>query len=80
MRCIADDCRGIYAPQTALRTMRAENWTGIVLDDAATVEAGPDHDDYWEAWDDICRTAKSPSGEFVSHDGDIFAVSPDEVA
>lgn len=79
MRLIADEVRGIYAPQTALRTMRAENWSGINPDDAAIVEAGPDHEEYWAAWDDICRRAKSPAGETVLCDGDIFAVGPEEV-
>ena len=48
---LIDGSRGIYIPKKF-----AENyigWSGVETEDRETLLAGPDHRDYWEAWDSV---------------------------
>ena len=74
---LLDDCRGIYIPRDFAINFDIEEW-GISEEDAKILLAGPDHELYWEAWDDVLRSAEytDPNGKiwYLMQDGDLFAV------
>jgi len=51
MECLVDGARGIYAPQFFAR-YHGQEW-GIKPEDMEVLLAGPDHEFYWETWDDV---------------------------
>jgi hypothetical protein len=75
--CIIDGHWGVYVPQEFASRGMAEAW-GVKPEDIAILLAGPDHEFYWEAWDDVTREAtfKDANGKVWSleQDGDLFAV------
>jgi len=48
---IVDDCRGIYIPQFFCQNY--EKTEGVDNEDWEICLSGPDHEHYWEAWDNI---------------------------
>ena len=74
--CLLDGARGIYIPQAFVTCYDPIAWH-VSADDVAILEAGPDHEDYWEAWDDVLREAyyDDERGHWtLEQDGDLFAV------
>jgi len=74
--CLLDGARGIYIPQSFARWCSPASWH-VGPNDVLILEAGPDHEDYWEAWDDVLRTAyyDDERGHWtLEQDGDLFAV------
>lgn len=64
---LIDGNRGIYIPKKF-----AENyirWSGVETEDRETLLAGPDHRDYWEAWDSVLSSAK-----WTAEDGRIYSL------
>lgn len=59
---VVDGHHGIYAPQITARILALQNWS---VEDQAILEAGPDHDEYWDAWDLCLRDCEveGPNGE-----------------
>ena len=74
------DGRGQYLPRDFARsfTNRAKHVTGVSDEDWAILEAGPDHDDYYEAWDEVLSSAIVTTDDGVQHvvyqDGDCWLV------
>lgn len=73
------DARGVYIPRDFANsfTDRAKWVQGV--DDAtwAILEAGPDHDEYWDAWTDVCDNATVTDGSTVCRlyqDGDLWLI------
>jgi hypothetical protein len=64
-----DDHRGIYIPQNFAECTKRECVSGVSDEDWAILEAGPDHEHYWEAWESVCDSAKltDPSDGTVYH-------------
>ena len=52
-----DDARGIYLPRDFARIVDQRWWFGITPENLAILEEGPDHEHYWEAWDEVCKDA-----------------------
>jgi hypothetical protein len=55
-------------------------WSGIDADDVAILETGPDHEQYWDAWQDVLDNATWTDGKntwTLYQDGDLFAVCPE---
>lgn len=52
-----NEMRGIYIPQNFAEETLRENVINVKDEDWEILEAGPDHEFYWEAWDDVCRDA-----------------------
>jgi hypothetical protein len=75
--CIIDGCWGIYVPREFASRGMAEAW-GVKAEDIEILLAGPDHEFYWETWDDVEREAAyvDASGKrwTLYQDGDLFAV------
>jgi photosystem II stability/assembly factor-like uncharacterized protein len=78
------DSRGIYIPQNFAESVDFTNTAGIRPEDWSTLEAGPDHEWYWEAWAAVCdngtvRDSKSGTVYGIWQDGDCWLI-PLEVA
>jgi hypothetical protein len=73
------DARGQYIPRDFANSFanRAEHVVGVKDEDWAILEAGPDHEWYWEAWNDVCDNAVITAGGEryrVWQDGDCWLV------
>lgn len=74
----ADSNRGIYIPQYFAQNVKREFVTGVSAEDYKVLEAGPDGENYWEAWADVLDNAKinDPKQDecYLHHDGDLWVV------
>lgn len=74
--CIIDGQWGVYVPQEFASRGLGEAW-GLYAEDIAVLLAGPDHEDYWEVWADVTRTASCVDANgkrwILNQDGDLFA-------
>jgi hypothetical protein len=57
--CFLSDARGIYLPQSFARAWedRTVSVANVSDDDWAALEAGPEHREYWDAWQEVCDSA-----------------------
>lgn len=71
-----DGARGIYVPQAFVQNFTPSDW-GLTPDEIAVLDAGPDHVDYWDVWEDVDGRKEYLDKEGVSwvlcQDGDLFA-------
>ena len=73
---ILDGARGIYLPQDFARDCDPAAWS-IPQETTDILLAGPDHEHYWDAWDDVVgRHERVWDGKTwtLEQDGDLFAV------
>jgi len=58
--CFLSDAIGIYIPQRFARAWhdRTVSVANVSDEDWAALEAGPDHSEYWDAWQEVCDDAK----------------------
>lgn len=73
---LIDGSQGIYVPQAFVTRYGPAQW-GIAAEDVEILEAGPDHEHYWETWDSVLSDAEysNEHGTWYLHqDGDLFAV------
>lgn len=76
--CIVDGSWGIYVPQQFCQ--RYQKVDGVNQEDWDACLAGPDHKDYWEAWDTILGDWQYEETDiqgriwrvYISQDGDLF--------
>ena len=74
------DARGICIPRDFAASFadRAKSVSGVSDEDWSILEAGPDHEWYWEAWAKVCDNAKVTDDKgnayFVYQDGDCWLV------
>lgn len=54
-----DDHRGVYIPRDFAGSFadRAKSVVGVTDENWTILEAGPDHEWYWEAWAEVCDGA-----------------------
>lgn len=73
---LIDGCMGIYVPQRyavkyphLIESIFTDNTLEILL-------AGPEHEHYWEAWDDVLRAPITFDGKKwrLEQDEDLFAI------
>ena len=76
---LLDGSVGIYLPREFAE--QSIGWNGIDPEDLAILLEGPDHPDYWEAWDAVLSSASytDDAGHTwtLYQDGDLFAVRED---
>jgi len=74
------DARGVYIPRDFANSFadRAKHVTGVKAEDWTVLEAGPDHEWYWESWQAVCDNARVTDDKgnvfFVHQDGDCWLV------
>jgi len=72
-----DGNRGRYIPQHFATTIDRSYVEGVLAADWATLEAGPDGEDYWETWDEVLIDATltfQGKRYCLWQDGDLWAV------
>ena len=74
-----DGASGVYIPQRFAREIDRSRVHGVSQSDYEILEAGPDHEDYWEVWDHVVRDAAltlADGADVVLDevDGDLFYV------
>jgi hypothetical protein len=60
-----DDHRGVYIPRDFANEIKRECVSGVDAKTWAILEAGPDHEWYWEAWSDVIDRATVKDGDTV---------------
>ena len=82
MELLCDSHHGVYIPQIMVGRLVSAGWQGIPDWCAEILSAGPDHDDYWEAWahvqDHATFTDADGSVWYLWQDGDLWAVPANE--
>jgi len=79
----ADGARGIYIPQYFAESIERDLVKGVSDEDWEILEAGPDHEFYWEAWDDVERSAEvvldghTYTLTYGEGGGDLFLICPE---
>lgn len=74
------DARGQYIPRDFARsfTDRAKHVANVSDEDWAILDAGPDHEHYWDAWHAVCDSAVVTDDDGVEYhvyqDGDCWIV------
>lgn len=76
------DTRGRYIPRDFAKSFadRAKSVSGVSDEDWVILEAGPDHELYWDTWDEITNygdvTVTDENGieYFVYQDGDCWLI------
>ena len=73
-----DGNRGVYIPQHFAEAIGVKDWTGIEAEDLDVLRAGPDHESYWDAWQDVLDHAETRDGRVLHQDGDLWLVARDK--
>lgn len=74
------DNRGIYIPQNYAEEIDHSKVNGVDPDDLDILRAGPDHEWYWEAWENVLNNAEYTTEEGtwrLYQDGDCWLVNDD---
>lgn len=71
-----DGLWGVYIPQRFAQEIDRSRVRGVSQSDYEILEAGPDHDDYWDVWDHVVReavlTLADGTDVVLDEDGDVF--------
>jgi hypothetical protein len=74
----ADSARGIYIPYHFATAIDQSCVTGLEPDDWTILEAGPDHDLYWDVWTGVCDSAVVTGRDGINYtlwqDGDLWLI------
>ncbi len=76
---LLDDHRGIYIPRDFVQDFDLTRWKGIDQDDI-DVCLDPEHEYYWDAWQDILDNATFTENGFtwvLYQDGAVWALCPE---
>lgn len=76
---LLSDARGIYIPRDFANEVLPECMEGMTKENLETLQAGPDHEWYWEAWEEVCNNVIVTEPDtgiryYVWQDGDCFLV------
>lgn len=74
---LIDSHHGIYVPQIFAERYDANEYHlyGIDPEDIDILLEGPDHEDYWEAWNNVLNDAFSEDGrKYLHQEGDLFLI------
>ena len=77
----ADSARGVYIPQYFAETIHRDMTKGVSSEDWKILEAGPDHEFYWDVWcsvlDNCILTHPDEGCFYLWQDGDLWLVPID---
>jgi hypothetical protein len=72
------DARGVYIPRDFTYHVSFEHVANVSEEDWVILEAGPDHEHYWDTWEDVLRNAEVTSDEgvkyFLNQEGDLWLI------
>jgi len=72
------DSHGVYIPRDFAESYNRSMWQGIDKDDVDVLCAGPEHEQYWDAWDNVLDNAKVVGDDghtYTLHqDGDLWVI------
>lgn len=79
MILLFDGASGIYIPQRFAAETSRDHVTDVSDEDYAILEAGPDHEFYWDAWSDVLDYARITADDgtvytLYQQDGDCWAI------
>lgn len=66
------DSRGVYIPRDFAQCVERDKVTGVTDENYIILEAGPDHEWYWEAWEEVLNDAV-----LTQSDGTVFRLEQD---
>ena len=70
----ADSARGIYIPQYFAETVKRDEILFVTDEEWDILEAGPEHEFYWDAWDSVLNSAETRDGGVLWQDGDLWII------
>ncbi len=73
---LIDSCHGVYVPQRFINNFDLSLWQGISEENKNILSEGPDHEWYWEEWDEVLQRATfTQDGHTwrLVQDGDLWA-------
>lgn len=70
--CLVDGLHGVYVPALFAYWAAKDQWLNVTEEQWAVLAAGPEHEDYWEAWDEVLDSARHVDGGWLEQDGDLF--------
>jgi hypothetical protein len=76
-----DSNRGIYIPRDFAEQVRHELVENVTAEDWDILQAGPDHELYWDVWNDVEQKAVIDDGNrkfTLYQDGDLWLVPLDD--
>lgn len=84
LHCIVDGSAGIYVPQLWAKSYKRGSWHGFnYVQDVKPLLTGPEHEHYWECWEDIINTAyfvdEKGTVWTLYQDGDLFIVDQGKI-
>lgn len=72
------DARGIYIPKDFATGIKRQYVSGVSEEDWSVLEAGPDHEWYWETWDSVLNNATVTDDAGIKYrveqDGDCWLI------
>lgn len=74
---LISDSAGVYVPQRFAENYDLSLWSDIDPEDLTIIEQGPDHESYWDAWNNILNSATYQHDGLTYHlhqDGDLYAI------
>lgn len=79
VHCVLDGNRGVYLPRDfANEVIPLARVSGIQRSDIDILRAGPNHEDYWDAWETVLDNAVIHTGSrgdyTLYQDGDLFII------
>jgi hypothetical protein len=79
-KLLVDSHYGIYVAQCFVERYNSADWH-ISAENEAVLREGPDHEDYWEVWDEVLSSAYHCAEDgkrwTLMQDCDLFAISGD---
>ena len=75
---LVDSASGVYVPQRFAEVIKRDCVTGVSDEDYKVLEAGPEHEHYWDAWADVLDNAAVNCPKlgkcYLYQDGDLWIV------
>lgn len=77
IKLLINGAHGVYVPQCFVQNFDMTVWDGVNDEDIEILKAGPDHEHYWEVWDDVLGNATHTDIDgnkwYLMQDGDLWA-------
>ena len=71
---LASDSLGIYIPQAFAECIDLSQVKYVTQDQIDILLDGPDHDHYWDVWDEVLSNAETTDGGVFYQDGDLWLI------